>query len=193
MDNNNSMGRMGDSYSVVITNQGGKILHRNGTVDVADGEPVRLQEYDDLEKAKEFCTRLSRQAPFFRCQIYRGQEKVFEEADTEWPKREQERLRAAHTSTKRRTIAVILIVAVGLGFGFWSLRYLPSVFGTLLLGLLIFYLSAGIAFGSKEALRRDAEFIGTANPALARAAGIFGSLLAGFLVVISILHLLHKQ
>ncbi len=182
---------MGDSYSVVITNQAGSILYRNGTIDVADGEPVRLQEFDDLERAKELCMRLSRHAPFFRCQIYRGQEKVFEEADADWPKREQERLRTDHTSAKRRTIAVILMVAVGLGFSFWALRYLPSAFGPLVSGLLIVYLSAGIAFGSKEALRRDAEFIGTRNAALARAAGIVGLLAAGALVVSSILHLLH--
>jgi hypothetical protein len=74
---------MGDSYSVVIRNQAGQVLHRNGTVDVADAEPGRLQEYDNLERTKGFCTRLSRQVPCFRSQIYRGQEKVFEAADAE--------------------------------------------------------------------------------------------------------------
>ena len=183
---------MVDSYTVVVRHQAGQVLHHGGTVDVADGEPVRVQDFDNLESAKQCCMGFSRAAPFFKCQIHRGQEKVFELADVEWPKREQERLRAAHTSAKRRTIAVIVMVAVGLGFGFWALRYLPSAFGSLGLGAVIFYLSAGLAFGSKESLRRDAEFIGTRNPRLARAAGIVGLLGASALVVASILHLLHK-
>lgn len=183
---------MSDSYTVVIINQAGQVTHRDGTVDVADGEPVRLQEFNDLEKAKEFCTRLAHHAPFFRCQIYHGQVKVFEEADTEWPKLEQERLRAAHASAKRRTRTDILIRVVVLGFCVWALRYLPSGVGSLVCGLVLFYGSAGIAFGSKESLRSNAESIGTRNPTLARAAGIVCLLAAGALVVTSIVHLLRK-
>lgn len=183
---------MGDSYSVVITNQAGQLHHRRGTVEVADGEPVRLQEFDSLERAKEFCTRLTRQAPFFRCQVYRGPEKVHEEADAEWPKREQDRLRAASTSAKRRKLAVVLMIAVGSTIGFWALRNLPAASGSLLFGLLISYLTAGLAFSSNEALARDSESIGTRNPTLARAVGIMGLLAAVVLVVTSLLHLVYR-
>jgi len=185
---------MNDQFTVALVHQAGRVFHRAGTMEVADSEPVRVQEFDNLEQAKEYCARIVRENPAFKCLVYRwedkvresgtidrSEEKVIENANTAWVSGEEMRLRTAHVLVKRQSAfkAVGWLEAGVIGF----LLVLPGAFHFALMaafGLvgLNLFLIAGTSFASPRnylALIAE-ETIGTTNPRIARAVCAIGAI-----------------
>ncbi len=181
---------MDGSFKIVVTHQAGKIHHHNGPVEVAEGEPLQLREFGDLEGAKAFCKSLAAVAPYFKCRVYRGAEQVFEQADAEWLKRELERLRAAHAMARRRgvlfasaCIGAVLVTTMAFLPGL-SVYYGPAMLAFIAFLILLEAIPNVLTTDAK--LEQAAELVGTRNPRVARVMYFLGILVGLGLLVLAV-------
>jgi hypothetical protein len=117
---------MVDSYKLLIVDEFGIVLERDGTFYRRDsGRPHFEQKFTDLEAATRFAESVVREHPHVECVVFCGDQEVFRHSDDEWRHAEGERKRLLFAERRRRDKGAVSAVIVS--------------FALLIVGVLIFY------------------------------------------------------
>ena len=92
---------MANIYVVMVVNEWGQVLERDGTLYRSDsGRPHFQQTFSDLALAKQFSYAVVSELPHVGCEIVCGEEIVFRHFDAEWRRVKGEQM--LHMSSLQR-------------------------------------------------------------------------------------------
>ncbi|HYE74929.1 MAG TPA: hypothetical protein VEF04_16430 [Blastocatellia bacterium] len=109
------MKNMAERYTVILVNQLGQILNRDGTLYRTDSDlPHFEQTFIDLDAAHEFCKDIVRELPHVECDIFWDKQIISQHFDAEWRRQEANRIRKQLLA---RRLSDILSLSIIIGIG----------------------------------------------------------------------------
>lgn len=103
------------SCKLVVVDRWGHLLDRDGSPhQSASGQPPFLQEFADLEAARQFAEAVVQEHPHAECDVFCGDQIVLQHFDPAWRAAEDEQTRRLFAQQRRRDRLVISAIIGGI-------------------------------------------------------------------------------